>query len=115
MDNHELKDKSLVEQQAEELFDNQMVSGKANDTAPYVVQYADKIPLYIVSPSSAVRDLRHFEVAQSRLSDYGFEVSFDPEAKGKVKRFAGTDAKRAAAFSRDTLSFSEDVMCSHGG
>ena len=115
MDNHELKGKSLVEQQAEELFDDQIVSAEANDMAPYVVQYADKIPLYIVSPSSAVRELTHFEVAQSRLNDYGFEVSFDPEAKGKVTRFAGTDEQRAVAFSRAALSDAEVVMCSRGG
>lgn len=116
MDNHELSDKSFLEQEAEELFDDeQILSDEANDVPPYVVEYEDQIPLYIISPSSAVSDPSMFEVATARLNDYGFDVVLDQDAKAKVTRFAGTDEQRAEAFSRAAKSDAEIVIASRGG
>lgn len=118
MDNHELNDKSIVQQVAEDFLDRddqQIVSDEANDVPPYIVEYADKIPLYVLSPSSAVSDPAMFTVAKARLNDYGFEVTLDQEAQGRVSRFAGTDEQRAESFSRAARSEAEVVIASRGG
>lgn len=115
MDKHELNDKSRVEQEAEDLLDGQILSDEVNDMPPYVVEYAESIPLYVLSPSSAVRDPSMFGVAKARLTDYGFNVTLDQDAQGKVTRFAGTDEQRAAAFSRAAKSDAQVVICSRGG
>lgn len=116
MINHEPNGKSIVEQEVEEFLDDQQIlSDEANDVPPYIVEYADKIPLYVLSPSSAVKDPAMFDVAKARLNDYGFDVTLDPESQGKVSRFAGTDAQRAESFSRAARSDAEVVLASRGG
>ena len=116
MDNHEHSNKSFLEQTAEEHFDDgQIESDEANDVPPYVADYADQIPLYVLSPSSAVVDASMFDIAAARLTDYGFEVQFDQVVDAKVTRFAGTDEQRAAAFSRAATSDAEVVLASRGG
>lgn len=116
MDNHEHSGKSFLEQTAEEEFNNeQIVSDEANDVPPYVAEYDEQIPLYILSPSSAVADISMFDTASARLTDYGFDVRRDPMADAKETRFAGTDEQRAAAFSRAASSSAEVVMASRGG
>lgn len=116
MSNHEAQDKSIVELEAEAFLDDQQIlSDEANDVPPYIMAYEDKMPLYILSPSSAVADPGKFDVATARLNDFGFEVSLDPEAKGRFSRFAAGDTQRAAAFSRAALSDAEVVLASRGG
>lgn len=116
MDNHEHSDKSFLEQAVEEHFDDQqIVSDEANDVPPYAPQYDEQISLYVLSPSSAVRDASMFDIAEARLTDFGFDVQFDQVADAKVTRFAGTDEQRAAAFSRAATSEAEVVLASRGG
>ena len=116
MNHHEPQDKSVVELAAEALLDDeQILSDEANDVPPYLMAYEDKMPLYILSPSSAVADPSQFEVAIARLQDFGFDVSLDPEAKGSFSRFAAIDTARAAAFSRAALSDAQVVLASRGG
>ena len=116
MVNHKHSDKSFLEQAVEEHFDDeQIVSDEANDVPPYVAQYDEQIPLYVLSPSSAVKEAAMFDVAKARLTDFGFAVQLDQMADAKVTRFAGTDEQRAAAFSRAAMSDAEVVLASRGG
>lgn len=116
MDNHEHSDKNILEEEVKSLFaDEQILTDEANDVPPYVADYADKIPLYILSPSSAVEDPSKFNTAKERLIDYGFDVQIDQEADAKATRFAGIDEQRAAAFSRAATSQAQVVLASRGG
>lgn len=116
MSNQVEEDDNLLTQAVEEQFHGaDDDSDESVELPPYEVNYADKLPLYVISPSSAVADVSRFEVATERLESYGFEVSLDPEVKGCWSRFAATDSERAAAFSRAALSDADIVLASRGG
>lgn len=116
MDDQKHSDKSYFEQTVEAHFDEQQIEfDEIDDVSSYVAHYAEKIPLYVLSPSSAVADPSMFETAKTRLTDFGFTVHVDQLADAKLTRFAGTDEQRAEAFSRAVLSDVEVIMASRGG
>lgn len=56
--------------------------------------------IYLVSPSSAVRDAAELELACQRLAAEGFQTKVDRAALAVHQRFAGTDKQRAAGLQR---------------
>lgn len=71
--------------------------------------------LYILSPSSAVRDRAAFRRGIRCLQALGYEVDIDPAALGHHQRFAATDEERLAAISRAAHSGADAVLISRGG
>uniref|UniRef100_UPI0028A92C16 LD-carboxypeptidase n=1 Tax=Achromobacter sp. TaxID=134375 RepID=UPI0028A92C16 len=53
--------------------------------------------IYLISPSSAVRDPATVELARERLQQQGFKTAIDRTAYAEHQRFAGTDAQRLAS------------------
>jgi len=71
--------------------------------------------IYIVSPSSAVRDKPAFRRGVARLKALGHEVELDPAARTHHQRFAGDDETRLAALARAAASGADVVLISRGG
>ncbi len=71
--------------------------------------------IYIISPSSAVRDKAAFARGVKRLKTLGHSVEVDPAALASHMRFAGDDATRIAAIHRAAASGADVVMTSRGG
>jgi muramoyltetrapeptide carboxypeptidase len=71
--------------------------------------------IYIISPSSAVRDKAAFARGVKRLKTLGHNVEVDPAALASHMRFAGDDATRVAAIHRAAASGADVVMTSRGG
>jgi len=71
--------------------------------------------IYLVSPSSAVRDPQALERACERLKAEGFKVRVDRTALAVHQRFAGTDAQRLAALNRAIAQKHPIVMATRGG
>ncbi len=71
--------------------------------------------IYIISPSSAVRDKAAFARGVKRLKTLGHSVELDPAALACHMRFAGDDATRVAAIHRASASGADVVMTSRGG
>jgi muramoyltetrapeptide carboxypeptidase len=71
--------------------------------------------IYIISPSSAVRDKAAFARGVKRLKTLGHSVEVDPGALASHMRFAGDDATRIAAVHRAAASGADVVMTSRGG
>lgn len=69
----------------------------------------------IISPSGHI-DSEWIDRAQSRLQDWGYEVSVAEHAKGQFGRFAGTEEERLADINRAFADPSVDiVLCARGG
>ncbi len=71
--------------------------------------------IYIISPSSAVRDKAAFVRGVKRLKALGHSVEVDSAALASHMRFAGDDATRIAAIHRAAASGADVVMTSRGG
>jgi muramoyltetrapeptide carboxypeptidase len=71
--------------------------------------------IYIISPSSAVRDKAAFARGIKRLKSLGHSVEVDPAALASHMRFAGDDATRIAAIHRAAACGADVVMTSRGG
>ena len=56
--------------------------------------------IYLISPSSAVRDPGTVALARQRLEAQGFKTALDRTALAVHQRFAGTDAQRLASLMR---------------
>lgn len=70
--------------------------------------------IYLISPSSAA-DPDAVERGRERLSALGFATSLDRSALAIEQRFAGTDAQRAASFTRASKQAKPIVMATRGG
>ncbi|GAB1579446.1 LD-carboxypeptidase [Bordetella petrii] len=79
----------------------------------------DHIPasggIYLVSPSSAVRDPAAVELACRRLAQEGFKTAVDRAALAVHQRFAGTEKQRLAGLARATRQKHPIVMVTRGG
>ncbi|HPU51250.1 MAG TPA: LD-carboxypeptidase [Burkholderiaceae bacterium] len=73
------------------------------------------VPIYLISPSSAVPSDAPIEASLARLRDAGFAPVLDPAALRTAQRFAGSDAVRAAAFARAAAQPAGAVMITRGG
>jgi muramoyltetrapeptide carboxypeptidase len=71
--------------------------------------------IYIISPSTAVRDKAAFKRGVKRLKTLGHSVEVDSAALSSHMRFAGDDAARVAAIGRASASGADVVMTSRGG
>ena len=71
--------------------------------------------IYIVSPSSAVRDKAAARRGVARLKALGHEVQLDESAYASHMRFAGDDATRLAALDRAAASGADIVLTTRGG
>jgi muramoyltetrapeptide carboxypeptidase len=71
--------------------------------------------LYIVSPSSAVRDKPALRRGLARLKALGHQVELDPGLRAHHQRFAGDDEARLAALERAAASGADAVLISRGG
>lgn len=71
--------------------------------------------IYLISPSSAVRDKAGFKRALTRLRGQGHDVELDPAALASHTRFAGDDDTRLAAIGRAAASGADVVMTTRGG
>jgi muramoyltetrapeptide carboxypeptidase len=71
--------------------------------------------IYLISPSSAVRDRAAARRGIARLKALGHEVELDPAAFGSHQRFAGDDATRLAAIDRAAASGADIVLTTRGG
>lgn len=71
--------------------------------------------IYLISPSGAVADPDRARSAARVLEALGHPTRFDPAALARVQRFAGTDARRAAAFERAAAQPAPVVMITRGG
>jgi len=71
--------------------------------------------IYLISPSSAVRDPATVELARERLQQQGFKTAIDRTAYAEHQRFAGTDAQRLASLARATKQKLPIVMVTRGG
>jgi len=71
--------------------------------------------IYLVSPSSAVRDAAELELACQRLAAEGFQAKVDRAALAVHQRFAGTDKQRAAGLQRAIKQKHPIVMATRGG
>ncbi len=105
-------DDSQLEQRVN---DAQILFDEADDVPVEKEPYADKLGLYLLSPSSALPEPERLAIAQKKLSTLGFDVQVDKAAKNKHLRFAGTDEERAKAFSRAAKSDADIVMATRGG
>ncbi|MCJ9713697.1 LD-carboxypeptidase, partial [Bordetella hinzii] len=71
--------------------------------------------IYLVSPSSAVRDPQTIELARQRLAAEGFKTVLDRSALATHQRFAGTDKQRLAGLARAAAQKQPIVMATRGG
>ena len=71
--------------------------------------------IYAISPSGAVADPAQVDRAIARLGTLGYEVRLDRAALAIHQRFAGTDARRLAAFDRAATAKAGIVMATRGG
>ena len=71
--------------------------------------------IYLISPSSAVRDPATVELARTRLQAQGFKTALDRTAFAEHQRFAGTDAQRLASLTRAVKQKLPIVMVTRGG
>ena len=71
--------------------------------------------IYVVSPSSALRDKAKFRRGVARLKKLGHNVQLDEEALGHYQRFAGDDVQRVACLERAAASGADAVLISRGG
>ena len=71
--------------------------------------------IYLLSPSSAVRDKAALRRGVKRLEAAGHQVEVDANAMNRATRFAGTDAERLAAIKRAAASGADTVMTTRGG
>jgi muramoyltetrapeptide carboxypeptidase len=71
--------------------------------------------IYLISPSSAVRDRAAARRGIARLRALGHEVEVDPDAFASHQRFAGDDATRLAAIGRAAASGADIVLTTRGG
>jgi muramoyltetrapeptide carboxypeptidase len=71
--------------------------------------------IYLISPSSAVRDPAAVELARERLQQQGFKTAVDRTAYAQHQRFAGTDAQRLASLTRAAKQKLPIVMVTRGG
>ena len=82
------------------------------DTEPAAPEGAS---IYLISPSGAVADPERAHRAASILDALGHPATFDPAALKRSQRFAGTDAQRAASFTRAAAQDAPVVMITRGG
>lgn len=71
--------------------------------------------IYLISPSSAVRDPATVDLARARLEQQGFKTALDRTALAQHQRFAGTDAQRLASLTRAAKQKLPIVMVTRGG
>jgi muramoyltetrapeptide carboxypeptidase len=71
--------------------------------------------IYVISPSSAVRDKAACKRGLKRLAALGHEVSLDEAALSYHMRFAGDDVTRLAAIRRAAASGADVVLTTRGG
>ncbi|AHV94943.1 LD-carboxypeptidase [Bordetella holmesii] len=71
--------------------------------------------IYLISPSSAVRDPQTVELARERLAAEGFKTVLDRAALATHQRFAGTDKQRLAGLARAAAQKQPIVMATRGG
>ncbi|SSW66298.1 Murein tetrapeptide carboxypeptidase [Achromobacter veterisilvae] len=71
--------------------------------------------IYLISPSSAVRDPATVDLARERLQRQGFKTAVDRTAFAEHQRFAGTDAQRLASLTRAAKQKLPIVMVTRGG
>jgi muramoyltetrapeptide carboxypeptidase len=71
--------------------------------------------IYLISPSSAVRDRAAARRGIARLQALGHEVEVDPDAFASHQRFAGDDAARLSAIARAAASGADIVLTTRGG
>ncbi|NOL49672.1 LD-carboxypeptidase [Pelistega europaea] len=95
--------------------DAQILFDEADDVPVVKEPYAEKLGLYLISPSGAIADPKRLPIAQKKLSSLGFDVRVDKAAAGKYLRFAATDEERAKAFSRAAKDDAPIVMATRGG
>lgn len=76
---------------------------------------AAPVPLYLISPSSAVPADAPLQRSLAALRAAGFSPVLDRGALRTHQRFAGTDAQRAAAFGRAAAQPARAVMITRGG
>jgi muramoyltetrapeptide carboxypeptidase len=79
------------------------------------VDAAAPVPLYLISPSSAVPADAPLQRSLAALRAAGFSPVLDRGALRTHQRFAGTDAQRAAAFGRAAAQSARAVMITRGG
>lgn len=81
--------------------------------------HAHQVPaasgIYLISPSSAVRDPETVALAQERLTQEGFKTSVDRAALAVHQRFAGTEKQRLAGLNRAIAQKHPIVMATRGG
>ena len=73
------------------------------------------VPIYLISPSSAVPPDAPMDASLARMRAAGFEPVLDPGALRTAQRFAGSDAQRAGAFARAAAQPAHAVMITRGG
>jgi muramoyltetrapeptide carboxypeptidase len=86
--------------------------------APPMTDAADAVapvPLYLISPASAVPADAPLQRSLNALRAAGFSPVLDRGALRTHQRFAGTDVQRAAAFSRAAAQPARAVMITRGG
>jgi muramoyltetrapeptide carboxypeptidase len=71
--------------------------------------------IYLISPSSAVRDTAAYKRGLAVLKKLGHEVEVDEAARASHMRFAGDDDTRLAAISRAADSGADVVLTTRGG
>ena len=87
-----------------------------HDHAPdNALEAAPLTPVYLISPSGALLPDAPVERALANLRASGFAPVLDRAALARSTRFAGTDAQRAAAFSRAAAQAARVVMITRGG
>lgn len=74
-----------------------------------------RIPIYLISPASAVPADAPWQASLAAMRAAGFEPVPDRGALRTHQRFAGTDAQRAAAFARAAAQPARAVMITRGG
>lgn len=71
--------------------------------------------LYLLSPSSAVRDIPALRRGIKRLEAAGHQVEMDAHTLNRDTRFAGTDNDRLTAIKRAAASGADAVLTTRGG
>jgi len=90
-------------------------SGPAPGPVPGSDDAPPRVPVYLISPASAVPAEAPVQASLAAMRDAGFEPVLDPGALRTHQRFAGTDAQRAAAFARAAAQPTRAVMITRGG
>lgn len=107
--------KAASHQLEQRLNDAQILFDEADDVPVEKEPYADKLGLYLISPSGALTEPKRLSIAQKKLTNLGFDVRIDKAAAGKYLRFAATDDERAKSFSRAAKDDAPIVMATRGG